>query len=80
MCRRWSERCGVLDIEMADRLVELYPLGEAVEILMGKDTWVPGLVAKHAHPAVWVQAIDGRFWFVTNRQRIRKLSDETRSR
>lgn len=64
---------------MAKRLIELYLLGEAVEILMGEGLWIPGVVAKHEHPAVWVQSIDGRYWFVTNRQRIRKLTDETRS-
>ena len=64
---------------MAKRLTDQYPLHEAVEILMGGELWIPGVVAKHEHPAVWVQAIDGRFWFVTNRQRILKLSDETRS-
>ncbi len=63
---------------MAKRLIDLYPLREAVEILMGEAMWIPGIVVKHEHPAVWVQSIDGRFWFVTNGQRIRKVNDETR--
>jgi hypothetical protein len=64
---------------MAKRLTELYAVKEPVEVLIGNEMWIPGMVARHEHPAVWVQTIDGRYWFVTNRQRIRKLSDETRS-
>ena len=79
MYRQWSGYCDGLVIKMAKRLTEMYPVQEPVEILMGEETWIPGVVAKHEHPAVWVITIDGRYWFVTNRQRIRKLSDETRS-
>ncbi len=59
---------------MAKRLRELYPIGEQVEIKMGEDVWLAGVVERHEHPAVWVKTVNGRFWFVTNRQRIRKTS------
>jgi hypothetical protein len=55
---------------MVERLVELYAVGTAVEILLD-ERWLAGIVVRHDHPAVWVQTVDGRAWFVTNRQRIR---------
>ena len=64
-------------ISMAKRLTELYQPGDKVEILMGDYGWMAGVVMQHAQPAVWVQTQDGRFWFVTNRRRIRKQYDET---
>lgn len=57
-------------LQLAERLVDLYAVGTAVEILLD-DRWLPGMVVRHEHPAVWVQTSDGRAWFVTNRQRIR---------
>lgn len=59
---------------MARRLFELFPVGTAVEILLN-DTWWSGVVVHHDHPAVWVETADGRAWFVTNRQRIRRLTN-----
>ncbi|MDW8319128.1 MAG: hypothetical protein RMN53_14955 [Anaerolineae bacterium] len=69
---------------MPPRLSETYPLGAAVEIalsLHGEEQWLPGRVAAHQHPGVWVVTADGRAWFVTNGKRIRPLarpSDDAR--
>lgn len=58
--------------KMAKRLTELYPLQTAVEIQLGSH-WFPGIIVHHQHPAVWVQTLDGRRWFVTNGRRIRPV-------
>lgn len=60
---------------MAERLVELYAVGTAVEIWLGERVWLPGVVVGHQPPAVWVQTEDGRPWFVTNGRRIRRVVD-----
>lgn len=71
MCILWTPRCAALvSKRMAERLVAMYPVGTAVQILQN-DVWHSGIVIRHDHPAVWVQTADGRAWFVTNRQRIR---------
>lgn len=57
------------------RLVELYPIGTAVQILLADGEWVNGRVVAHQHPAVWVQTADGVRWFVTNRTRIKLAQD-----
>lgn len=60
---------------MAQRLVEQFPVGSPVEIgfedRCGAPSWVPGVVVRHDHPAVWVRTPDGREWFVTSGKRIR---------
>jgi hypothetical protein len=60
---------------MAQRLVDLYAVGERVEILLTideVDVWRAGRVAGHQFPAVWVVTdADRRMWFVTNGKRIR---------
>jgi hypothetical protein len=56
---------------MAERMTELYPVGTAVEIWLGEQIWLPGVVVAHQPPAVWVRMLSGRSWFVTNRRRIR---------
>ena len=64
---------------MSKRLTEKFPLGQAVEIWFERiDLWIPGVIFKHQHPAVWVRTLDGRDWFVTNGSRIRyKETDPT---
>lgn len=57
------------------RLVELYRVGTAVQILLADGEWENGRVVAHQHPAVWVQTTAGGRWFVTNRTRI-KLAPE----
>lgn len=59
---------------MAVRLVDLYPVGEQVEIWLDEQ-WVAGRVVRHEYPAVWVQTTIGDFWFVTNGRRIRKYGE-----
>jgi len=59
---------------MAVRLVDLYPVGEAVEIVLD-EVWVAGRVVRHEYPAVWVQTTNEDFWFVTNGRRIRKYEE-----
>ncbi len=56
---------------MAKRLGELYGAGTAVLILLN-DEWQTGIVVAYQHPGIWVETADGRRWFVTNRQRIKK--------
>lgn len=60
---------------MAERLTELYPVGTAVQIWLGEQVWLDGAVVAHQAPAVWVRTRNGRSWFVTNRRRIRPMSD-----
>lgn len=57
---------------MAERLVDKFPVGEEVEILLSEQ-WHGGRVVRHEFPAVWVQTGAGRFWFVTNGRRIRRV-------
>jgi hypothetical protein len=56
---------------MPPRLVELFPVGQHVEVRFGDNRWVRGVVTRHDHPGVWVLLADGRPWFVTNRANIR---------
>ncbi|MFK7806138.1 MAG: hypothetical protein AB8G95_31195 [Anaerolineae bacterium] len=59
---------------MAQRLTEKFIIGQAVEIWFERiDHWIPGVIDRHQHPAVWVRTLDGREWFVTNGARIRLL-------
>ena len=59
---------------MAERLVERFPVGARVEIrFRDAQDWLPGIVIRHQHPAVWVRTEDGIEWFVTNGGRIREL-------
>lgn len=61
------------------RLVDLHPVGSEVCVLFGagtpRETWVPGRVAAHAFPGVWVEAPGGSRWFVTNGGRIRARTE-----
>lgn len=61
---------------MAQRLVDVYPIGERVEILQTVDeveVWRAGEVVAHQFPAVWVRTEgDRKVWFVTNGKRIRQ--------
>lgn len=62
---------------MSKRLTEKFPINQLVEIWFERiDIWIPGVIVRHQHPAVWVKTIDGREWFVTNGQRIRILEQE----
>jgi len=56
---------------VAQRLTEMYAVGTAVQIWLGEQIWLSGVVVAHQSPAVWVRTPDGRAWFVTNRRRIR---------
>ena len=62
---------------MAQRLIDIYAVGDRVEIVFTEDDieeWRAGRVAGHQHPAVWVVTDgDRRLWFVTNGKRIRPL-------
>ena len=58
---------------MTERLTELYVVGTAVEIWLGEQIWLPGVVVAHQPPAVWVRTPSGRHWFVTNGRRIRPV-------
>ncbi len=53
------------------RLVETYPVQASVTIMLAGVGWRAGEVVAHQHPGVWVRDQDGRFWFVTNHNRIR---------
>lgn len=60
---------------MSRRLVERFAVGDAVDVRLaapGGETWIPGRVVAHAHPAVWVETAGGARWFVTNGGRIRE--------
>ena len=61
---------------MPQRLVDLYAVGEHVEILQvleEAEVWRSGEVAGHQHPAIWVRTDgDRKLWFVTNGKRIRR--------
>lgn len=63
---------------MAQRLVDTYPVGNRVEILLTvaeEEVWRAGRVAGHQFPAVWVVTdADRKLWYVTNGKRIRPES------
>jgi len=61
---------------MKKRLVELYGVNEEVEIYLKTskgEYWRAGRVIQHDNPGVWVEIGGGSQWFVTNRQRIRRV-------
>jgi len=57
---------------MAQRLVDLYAVGDVVEMTFGDGTWLRAQVRQLQHPGLWVETADGRLWFVTNTRHIRK--------
>jgi hypothetical protein len=62
---------------MPKRIAEQYQLGDEVEIILshiGGKEWIPARVLRHEPPGIWVQAADGREWFMTNVYRIRKAA------
>ena len=50
----------------------MYAVGTAVQIWLGEQVWLSGVVVAHQSPAVWVRTQNGRAWFVTNRRHIRQ--------
>lgn len=58
------------------RLVEKYPIGTAVKIMLTNEKWVHGRIVRHQHPAVWVETADKQQWFVTNQRRIQAADKE----
>jgi hypothetical protein len=59
---------------VAQRLVEVYRINDAVEILQQDEddnVWRPARVVGLQHPGVWALTDDRRLWFVTNGKRIR---------
>jgi hypothetical protein len=63
-------------LKMKKRLVEMYDIHDRVEIFLRTSTgesWLAGRVVQHDNPGVWVEIKSGSHWFVTNRQRIRKV-------
>lgn len=61
---------------MKKRLVEMYGINDQVEIYLKTiegERWRAGRVIQHDNPGVWVEINGGSHWFVTNRQRIRKV-------
>jgi len=62
---------------VAQRLVETYQIGDSVEVFFQDeiaDEWRPARVVALQHPGVWVLTDDRRVWFVTNRKRIRPIT------
>lgn len=62
---------------MSRRLVDLYPVGEAVQIRLpvaADGGWQAGQIIAHDYPGVWVKTVNGRAWYVTNGRRIRRLA------
>lgn len=56
---------------MAQRLVDRYLEGQAVEVRLADGGWRAGRVVRRDHPGVWVLMPDGARWFVTNSRNIR---------
>lgn len=63
---------------MVKRLVERFSSGDLVEISLGGEQWLKGVVVKLDHPGLWVMFGDGRVWFVTNSRRIRAAAGTDR--
>jgi hypothetical protein len=62
---------------MARRLIEIYRIGDSVEVLCHDedgDEWRLARVVALQHPGVWVLTEDRRLLFVTNGKRIRAAS------
>ncbi len=75
MCAIWNH--AIIFDGMSKRLTEKFPINQPVEIWFERiDLWIPGVIVRHQHPAVWVKTLDGREWFVTNGQRIRIFEQE----
>ncbi len=62
---------------MNKRLVEQYAVGDEIEIKFADGEWLRAVVVDLAHPGLWVKDDLGRFWYVTNTGRIRRLHDAT---
>jgi hypothetical protein len=64
---------------MAQRMVEVYTVGDRVEVFFSDEEieeWRAGRVVGHQHPGVWVLTDDDRkLWFVTNAKRIRRAGE-----
>ena len=56
------------------RLVDRYPVGMLVEIMLADARWRSGRVVRHDHPGLWVETEQGSHWFVTNGRHIRPPS------
>ncbi len=59
---------------MAQRLVEIYRIGDAVEVCFQGDEgddWRSARIMAQQHPGIWAMTADRRLWFVTNGKRIR---------
>lgn len=59
---------------MAQRMVKLYRIGDAVEVCFqgeAGDDWRPARIMALQHPGIWAMTEDRRLWFVTNGKRIR---------
>lgn len=63
---------------MVKRLVDRFSSGDLVEISLGAEQWLEGVVVKLDHPGLWVMLGDGRVWFVTNSRRIRVVAGTDR--
>lgn len=62
---------------MAQRLIDLYRIGDAVEVCFQGDEgddWRPARIMALQHPGVWAMTDDRRVWYVTNSKRIRPVS------
>jgi len=57
---------------MAQRLVDLYAVGDVAEVTFGDGEWLQVRVRQLQHPGLWVETADGRLWFVTNTRHIRE--------
>lgn len=67
---------------MVKRLVEVYQIGDPVEIFFQNeesDEWRSARIMALQHPGVWAMTADCRLWFVTNGKRIRPLPPSARS-
>ncbi len=67
---------------MVKRLVEVYRIGDPVEIFFQNeegDEWRPARIVALQPPGVWAQTEDRRVWYVTNGKRIRPVSSSALS-
>ncbi len=57
---------------MPKRLIEMYRIGDNVEITFEGRIWKPAVVIDPVDPGVWVKTRDGHEWFVVQSKAIRR--------
>ena len=62
---------------MTQRLTDRFQVGQNIELYFPQhERWLPAVVVKLEHPAIWVRTADEQHWFVTNGRRVREATGD----